>query len=69
MGHNHRNVYNPPGENGKAKRDLFLVELEPAENNKDVYSIRVIDYQVVTIKPPRQRVLSGDSNVNHLTIR
>jgi len=69
MGHNHRNVYNPPGANGKAKRDLFLVELEPAENNKDVYSIRVIDYQVVTIKPPRQRVLSGDSNVNHLTIR
>jgi len=69
MGHNGRNVYNPPGENGKAKRDLFLVELEPAENNKDVYSIRVIDYQVVTMKPPRQRVLSGDSNVNNLTIR
>jgi len=69
MGHNRRNVYNPPGENGKAKRDLFLVELEPAENNKDVYSIRVIDYQVVTMKPPRQRVLSGDSNVNNLTIR
>jgi len=52
-----------------AKRDIFFVELEPAENNKDVYSIRVIDYQVVTIKPSRQRVLSGDSNVNHLTIR
>jgi len=32
-----------------------LVELDLAKNNKDVYNIRVIDYQVVTIKPQIQR--------------
>jgi len=30
LGHKPWSVYNPPGENGKAKRDIFFVLLEPA---------------------------------------
>jgi len=55
LGHNPRYVYNPPGEHGKAKRDIFFVELELAKNNKNFYNTRVIVYQVVTIKPQIQR--------------
>lgn len=33
---------------------LFFVELEPRENNKDIYNIKLLCHQVIKIEPPRK---------------
>ena len=33
---------------------LFFVDLQPRENNKDIYSIKLLCHQVIKIEPPRK---------------
>jgi len=32
---------------------LFFVDLEPAENNKEIYNIKALQNKIIQIEPPR----------------
>jgi len=40
LGHDVRNIVNAQHRTTKQPLNLFFVELEPAENNKDIYNIK-----------------------------
>ncbi|KAK5641707.1 hypothetical protein RI129_010254 [Pyrocoelia pectoralis] len=52
-GHQVRNITNARKRITKEPLNLFFVDLEPAESNKNVYKIQKIQNQIVTIEPPK----------------
>jgi len=42
LGHNVRNIINVQHITTKQPRNLFSVDLEPAENNKEIYNIKAL---------------------------
>jgi hypothetical protein len=53
MGHVARNIVNAHHRQTKEPLNLFFVELEPADNNKEVYNITVLQNKIMNIEPPR----------------
>jgi hypothetical protein len=53
LGHKVRNITNARNRVTKQPLNLFFVDLEPAENNKDIYSVKAIQNRIVKIEPPR----------------
>lgn len=58
MGHKVRNILNIKHKQTKEPLNMFFVDLEPAKNNKDVYSIKGLQNRIIEIEPPR-----GDKNI------
>lgn len=54
QGHKVRNIINGRHRTTKEPLNLFFVDLEPSENNKDVYKIRYLQNKVILIEPPRK---------------
>lgn len=54
QGHKVRNIINAKQRRTKEPLNLFFVDLEPADNNKDIYKIRRILNSCVQIEPPRK---------------
>jgi len=59
QGHVARNIVNAHHRMTKEPLNLFFVDLEPAENNKEVYKITAIQNKIIHIEPPR-------TNKNHI---
>jgi hypothetical protein len=53
MGHVARNIVNAHHRQTKEPLNLFFVDLEPADNNKDVYNITALQNKIIHIEPPR----------------
>jgi len=53
MGHSVRNIVNAHHRQTKEPLNLFFVDLEPADNNKDIYDITAIQNKIITVEPPR----------------
>jgi hypothetical protein len=53
LGHNIRNLTNAHHRTTKEQLNLFFVDVEPAENNKKVYSIEALENKIIPIKPLR----------------
>lgn len=53
LGHTVRNITNVLHRTTKEPLNLFFVDLEPAQNNKDIYKITGLQNRVVQIEPPR----------------
>lgn len=53
LGHSVRNIVNAHHRQSKEPLNLFFVDLEPAENNKDIYGITALQNKIITIEPPR----------------
>ena len=53
LGHNAPNIINAHHRITKEPLNLFFVDLDPAENNKEIYKITALQNQIVRIKPPR----------------
>lgn len=53
-GHNVRNIIN--GRQWKTKKplNLFFVDIEPANNNKDIYNLKLLGNDNITVEPPRK---------------
>ena len=54
-GHKVRNMINVKQRQTKEPLNLFFVDLEPAENNKDIYKIRQVLNSIVQIEPPKKK--------------
>ncbi|KAK5643915.1 hypothetical protein RI129_007760 [Pyrocoelia pectoralis] len=54
-GHTVRNITNIRHRISKDPLPMFVVELEPAQNNKQVYEIKYLNYQQIKIEPPRKK--------------
>jgi arsenate reductase-like glutaredoxin family protein len=54
MGHKVRNVINGRHRVTKQPLNLFFVDLEPAGNNKEIYTINWLQNKAVAIEPPRR---------------
>jgi len=52
MGHVARNIINAHHKQTKEPLNLFFVDLEPADNNKDVYNITALQNKIILIEPP-----------------
>jgi hypothetical protein len=55
LGHNARNIINAHHRITKEPLNLFFVDLDPAENNKEVYKITALQNKIVQIEPPRAK--------------
>jgi len=53
MGPSVRNIDNAHHRQTKETLNLFFVDLEPADNNKDIYDITAIQNKIITVEPPR----------------
>jgi len=53
MGHVARNIVNAHHRQTKEPLNLFFVDLEPADNNKDVYNITALQNKIILIEPPQ----------------
>lgn len=53
LGHKVRNIINGRHHATKEPLNLFFVDLEPAENNKNIYNIKALQNKIVEIEPPR----------------
>lgn len=63
-----RRVYDQATERPiKVMMDKFLVHLEPAANNKEVYNIDNIDHCVVHVEQPHQRPKNGVPKVHEVS--
>ena len=54
LGHKVRNIINAKHRQTKEPLNLFFVDLEPAENNKEVYKIRSLQNKIIEIEPPNK---------------
>jgi hypothetical protein len=61
QGHKVRNIINAKQRQTKEPLNLFFVDLEPAENNKDIYKIRKLFNSSVPIEPPRKDKKSSNA--------
>ena len=55
LGHKARNILNAQHRITKEPLNLFFIDLEPAENNKEVYNITALQNKIIQIEPPRAR--------------
>jgi len=55
LGHNAPNIINAHHRITKEPLNLFFVDLDPAENNKEIYKITAIQNKIVQIEPPRAK--------------
>jgi PAX-interacting protein 1 len=53
LGHKARNILNAQHRITKEPLNAFFIDLEPAENNKDVYTITALRNKIIQIEPPR----------------
>lgn len=53
--HNVSRISNIQQQSTKIPLPLFLVELEPNDNNKDIYKIREINNSIITFEPPYKK--------------
>ena len=53
LGHVARNIVSVHHRLTKEPLNLFFVDLEPANNNKDIYNITAIQNKIIHIEPPR----------------
>jgi hypothetical protein len=53
LGHNVRHIINAQHRTTKEQLNLFFVDLEPAENNKETYNIKTLQNKIIQIEPPR----------------
>jgi len=53
LGHNVRSIVNAQHRITKEPLNLFIVDLEPADNNKDIYNITALQNKIIQIEPPR----------------
>lgn len=53
-GHGVRNIMNIRSKITKSPMHLFFIDLEPAENNKEIYELKHINNAIIKIEPPRQ---------------
>jgi hypothetical protein len=53
MGHKVRNIINGRHRVNKQPLNLFFDELEPAGNNKEIYTINWLQNKEVAIEPPK----------------
>lgn len=54
-GHKVRNIMNIRDRISKLPLPLFYVDLEPKDNNKDIYKLQYISNMKITIEPPRKK--------------
>jgi hypothetical protein len=54
LGHKVRNIINAKHRQTKEPLNLFFVDLEPAENNKEFYKIRSLQNKIIEIEPPNK---------------
>jgi hypothetical protein len=52
LGHNVHNIVNAQHKITKEPLNLFFVDLEPADNNKDIYNITALQNKIIQIEPP-----------------
>lgn len=57
MGHVVRRINKVWNKKGQYWCNMFTVELEPADNNKDVYNTKFVDNMEVVVEPPYKSVL------------
>ena len=55
QGHKVRHIFNIRHRVTKLPLSLFYVDLEPKENNKDVYNLQYINNMKITVEPPNKR--------------
>ena len=53
LGHNVRNIINAQHRTTKEPLNLFFVELDPAENNKEIYNIKALQNKIIQTDLPR----------------
>ena len=53
MGHVARNIVNAHHRETKEPLNLFFVDLEPADNNKDIYNITALQNKIINTETPR----------------
>jgi hypothetical protein len=53
LGHNARNIIIAQHRITKEPLNLFFLDLEPAENNKDIFNITALQNKIIQIEPPR----------------
>nr|CAI5850793.1 unnamed protein product [Callosobruchus analis] len=53
LGHKVRSILNVQHRITKEPLNLFFVDLEPAENNKDIYNITGLQNKIIQVEPPR----------------
>jgi hypothetical protein len=53
LGHNARNIINAHHRITKEPLNLFFVDLDPAEKNKEIYKITALQNKIVQTEPPR----------------
>lgn len=54
LGHNVRNIINARNRRTKEPLNLFFVDLEPSNNNKDIYKIERLQNVFIRIEPPHK---------------
>jgi len=59
LGHNARNIINAHYRITKEPLNLFFVDLDPAENNKEIYKITAVQNKIVQIEPPRAKRITS----------
>ena len=55
LGHKARNIINAQHRITKEPLNLFFIDLEPAENNKEIYKITALQNKIIQIEPPRAK--------------
>ena len=55
LGHKARNIINAQHRITKEPLNLFFIDLEPAQNNKEVYEITALQNKIIQIEPPRAK--------------
>jgi hypothetical protein len=53
LGHKVRNIINVKHRQTKEPLNIFFIDLEPVNNNKDIYEVTAIQNKIVHIEPPR----------------
>jgi hypothetical protein len=55
LGQNIRNIINAQHRPTKEPLNLFFVDLEPAENNKEIYNIKAIQNKIIQTEHPQEK--------------
>jgi len=55
LGHKAWNIQNAQHRITKETLNLFLIDLEPAQNNKEIYKITALQNKIIQIEPPRSK--------------
>nr|XP_033202578.1 putative uncharacterized protein DDB_G0289041 [Bombus vancouverensis nearcticus] len=70
IGHQTREINNITRYNTKQPLPLFLIELEPKNNNKEIFEIKKVLNTIITVEPPRHKKdISNVCGVNNMDIQ